>query len=297
MVKAAQLAEAGGFDSVWVNDHVVVPTTSQSAEAGDRQAQYLDRRRQKILEPLILLSFLAAATNEIRLGTSVYALALRNAVVAAKQISTLDHLSRGRVTLGVGVGWMEGEFDAIGIPFKERGIRTNEALEVLKTLWTAERPEFHGRNYNFSDIEFHPRPLQQPHPPLWIGGRTLIGARRAARFGDAWHPSHLTCREITEWGPRLATLCEQHGRAMNSVQITTRRRLIPFVAPAACPDERRTLQGSADEIADELQQLAAAGVTDVVVEFAATTESELLEAIDWTGREVLTKGPFKRSRL
>lgn len=183
LVKAARLAEARGFASVWVNDHLVVPTVPKATEAGDRQAQYLDRRRQKIQETLMLLAYLAAETKRVRLGTSVFALALRNPIVAAKQIATLDQLSGGRVTVGVGVGWMEGEFAALGVPFTEREARTDEALRILKTLWSSERPEFHGTYHSFRDIAFHPRPIQQPHPPLWIrwtneGGSSTCGENR-----------------------------------------------------------------------------------------------------------------------
>lgn len=290
MVEVAERAERGGFDSVWVNDHVVVPR-ERVAAAGDRQHQYVDRAAQKIFEPLVLLSYLAARTERVALGTSVFVLALRNPVVAAKQVATLDVLSGGRAILGVGVGWMEAEFAALGVPWRERGRRTDVGLRVATALWrgdpSVDDVDLGPLALDLDGVVFNPLPDQQPRPPVWIGGRTEIAARRAARSGDAWHPSHLTLPELAAARSLLDGLCEQAGRSTGSVGLTTRRRVLPLVEPTEPPEERRTLQGTAAEIVADLTALAAAGVDHIVLELAATTAVELGEQVDWLATEVL----------
>jgi probable F420-dependent oxidoreductase len=285
MVAVAQQAEGCGFDSLWVNDHIVVPAADVDG-AGDRQAQYLDRRGQMILEPTVLLSYLAACTERITLGTSVFVLALRNPVVAAKQIATLDVMSGGRVVLGVGVGWLEAEFNAVGVPWTERGHRTDLALRVAKALWGEDPLEDTGR-YDLGGVVFNPRPHQAPHPPIWIGGRTAVGARRAVALGDAWHPSHLTLDELRGARTRLDALCEEAGRPASDVELTTRRRVLPRGATADPLVERRTLGGRGPEIAQDLAAMADTGVSHVVLELEATSPSELLDRIGWLSAEVL----------
>ncbi len=287
MVTVGRLAEHVGFDSLWVNDHIVIPAEPGPSGTGDQQPQYLDRWRQNILEPLVLLAYLAAETERVFLGTSVYVLALRNPLVAAKQVATLDQVSGGRVILGVGVGWMEAEYNALGVPWRERGSRTDEGLRILKTLWGCDHPSIHGRHHDFAEVQFLPKPVQQPHPPLWIGGRSQASVRRAVELGDAWHPSHFTFEEFRQWVPRLRERCERTGRAPDSVQLTTRRRLMPECRSSDPPEKRRVLQGSAAEVADDVRQLAVLGVAHLVIEFEATTQSQLLETVEWAGREVL----------
>ena len=289
VVEVARRAEALGFDSIWVNDHVVVPTEEVTTGADDRQAQYLDRGTQKILEPVVLLSFLAARTERIKLGTSVFVLALRNPVIAAKQVATLDVLSAGRVVLGVGVGWMEAEFNALGVPWRHRGRRTDTGLEIARALWQGETITDPIDGHDLANVAFNPLPQQRPHPPIWIGGRTEIGARRAARVGDAWHPSHLTLAELRSWRPRLDALCEEAGRSAADVDITTRRRVTPGAAPTEAPAERRALQGRAADMVEDLEALADLGIAHIILEVDASGASELYDQIDWLGEEVLRR--------
>jgi probable F420-dependent oxidoreductase len=272
MTAVARRAEELGFDSVWVNDHVVMPS-APSTGAADYAARYGEERGQMLYEPLITLAYLAAATARIRLGTSVYLLPLRHPVLSAKQVVSLDVLSGGRAIFGVGVGWLEAEFAAVDVPFKQRGTRTDEALRILKALC--------------EDPDFLPKPVQRPHPPVWVGGRSEAALRRASRFGDAWHPSHLTCDELRRWIPELRLQCEGAGRAPGDVAVTSRRRLLR--AEEAGAEQDRVLQGSPDQIAATIAELADVGLTHLIVEIPGATEPELLENLDWFGREVVAR--------
>jgi probable F420-dependent oxidoreductase len=267
----ARMADELGFDSVWCNDHLAIPTASgDGATEPAYAAAYGEQRGQRIYEPLIVLAYLAAVTRRVLLGTSVYLLPLRNPLLAARQAVSLDRLSDGRLVLGVGAGWLESEFDAVGVPYRQRGRRTDEAIAMLKSLCGADGGAF------------LPRPVQRPHPPLWIGGRSEAALRRAARAGDAWHPSHLTVDELRRQIPALHAECERAGRPADEVAVTTRRKLV-----RAPTDDARVLQGDAGAIAATVAELEQVGVSHLVVEIPGSSEGELLENLDWFGREVL----------
>jgi len=267
----ARMADELGFDSVWCNDHLAMPTASgDGATEPAYAAAYGEQRGQRIYEPLIVLAYLAAVTRRVLLGTSVYLLPLRNPLLAARQAVSLDGLSAGRLVLGVGAGWLESEFDAVGVPYRQRGRRTDEAIAMLKSLCGADGGGF------------LPKPVQQPHPPLWIGGRSEAALRRAARAGDAWHPSHLTVDELRRQIPALHAECERAGRPADEVAVTTRRKLV-----RAPTDDARVLQGDAGAIAATVAELEQVGVSHLVIEIPGASEGELLENLDWFGREVL----------
>jgi len=268
-------AEDLGFDSVWCNDHIAIPGAQDGGGAEPAYAAaYGEDRGQHIYEPLIVLAYLAAVTHRVLLGTSVYLLPLRHPLLAARQAVSLDRLSDGRLVLGVGVGWLESEFTALGVPYRERGRRTDEAIAVLKTVCGA-----HGAG-------FLPKPVQRPHPPLWIGGRSDAAVRRAARAGDAWHPSHLTLDELRRRIPELHAECERAGRSADAVKVTTRRKLV-LSPPPNDADPERVLQGDPGAIAATVAQLEEVGVAHLIVEVPGSTEGELLENLDWFGRDVL----------
>jgi probable F420-dependent oxidoreductase len=278
-----RMADELGFDSIWCNDHLAIPRERDrgGAEPG-YAAAYGEQRGQHIYEPLIVLAYLAAVTRRVTLGTSVYLLPLRNPLLAAKQAVTLDRLSDGRLVLGVGVGWLESEFAALGVPYRERGRRADEAIALLKAACGPD------------DVEFLPKPVQQPHPPLWIGGRSDAAVRRAARTGDAWHPSHLTVDELRRQIPALHAECDRAGRSADDVAVTTRRKLVLAPSPAdadadADADAGRVLQGDAGAIAATVAELERTGVAHLIVEIPGASEGELLEHLDWFGREVLAE--------
>ena len=205
------LAEELGYASVWVMDHLF--NNGYIRERLDNRPYY---------HPLATLSYLAATTQRVLLGTSVLVLPYHNPVALAKYTATLDQMSGGRVTLGVGVGAMPEEFAALGIPMAERGSRTDESIRLLKELWTREAPSYHSRRWRFSDLRFSPKPAQQPHIPLWIGGASPGAQRRAARLGDGWHPSGLTPEEYAAGRQQVRDLAQAAGRNPDSLTMSAR---------------------------------------------------------------------------
>jgi probable F420-dependent oxidoreductase len=184
----AQAAEELGYDSVWVSDHVVIPERIASAYPYSPDGAFHSGPRTPVLEPLSSLAYLAGQTRRIRLGTHVLILPYRNPVLTAKMATTIDNLSGGRLDLGVGVGWMQEEFDALGQAeyYERRGAVSDEQMRVLRTLWTEDVPRFSGDFYRFEPLGARPHPVQKPHPPIWIGGHTPAALRRVGRYGDAW---------------------------------------------------------------------------------------------------------------
>ena len=182
----AEGAEERGIGTIWVGEHVVL------FGEYDSQYPYADDGRipappgSGLLEPMVTLTYLAARTTTVRLGTAMLLLPQRNPVYTAKEVSTLDWLSGGRVDLGIGVGWLKEEFDALNVPWEHRGRRTDEYLQVLRTLWLDETSSFHGDVYDLPACEMYPKPVQQP-PPVHVGGETKAALRRVARHGQGWH--------------------------------------------------------------------------------------------------------------
>ncbi len=193
-----QTAEAVGFASLWASEHVVFfedfePTYPYSD--GGRPPMATDTA---MVEPLNLLSFIAAKTRHVRLGTGVFLLPQRNPVYTAKETSTVDLLSGGRLDFGIGVGWLREEFEAVNVPFEERGARCDEYIEILKRLWTQDVAEYSGRFYQLAPCIQQPHPVQKPHPPILIGGTSAPAIRRAALLGDGWVAINLSPEETAE---------------------------------------------------------------------------------------------------
>lgn len=179
MLRVAEAAEQAGLESVWTGEHVVLPDPRVAPSPSAPQTPFLD--------PLVALSHIAAHTDRLRLGTGVIILPQRNPVVLAKELASLDVVSKGRLIFGLGAGYLEPEFRAVGAPFEERGAVTDESIDVLKALWTMKKPSHRGRFFSFADIDAQPRPVQKPHPPIVVGGMSRRGARRAVRYGDGWY--------------------------------------------------------------------------------------------------------------
>lgn len=202
-------AEELGFESIWVGDHLVFPEVMPST---DPSPSGIHESSQPWLDPLITLTYLAAATKRVRLATDVYVLPLRNPFVTAKTVATLDILSQGRVTLGVGVGWCEPEFRAVGEDFHTRGHRCEEIMDILEILWTrdpGEALQFHGRYYSFESVRFEPKPLQKPRPPIHYGGFSSIANRRAAKRCDGFVAA---ARSFEETSHQFAEIQEYRRR-------------------------------------------------------------------------------------
>jgi probable F420-dependent oxidoreductase len=269
LTRMALKAEELGFDSVWVTDHIIVPHVIP-----DRPDIVY---RHNMLEPLVLLAHLGAITRKVSIGTSVVILPYRNPVILAKMVATADVLSQGRVIFGAAVGWMEGEFKALNVPFANRGQLSDEYLELLKELWSTPTPTFQGKHFQFSDVSFSPMPVQRPHPPIWIGGRTRRAVRRAVRHGDCWHPTQMKPKELSGHAAYMRRYSASVGRE-TPPQLSFRGNLSFSSAKAGV--ERPPLSGTVEDIISDLQEYAEAGVGHVIMEISGESFDDKFKAMD-----------------
>jgi probable F420-dependent oxidoreductase len=286
----AQQAEAAGFDSIWIADHVVIPRQVAPAYPYAPDGASPFDPDQPFFEPLSVLNFLAGCTSRVRLGLHVLIVPYRHPVLTAKMLATLDVLSGGRLMLGAGVGWLAEEFMALGSPpYAERGAVTDEYLRLFKVLWTEAHPHFEGKYVQVADIGFQPKPIQKPHPPIWIGGHSGPALRRAAELGDGWAPIGLRPPPLLEPPEmaaklaRLRTLLHQAGRAEDALTISL---AVPISFTETVGSARPMLSGSAEQIADDLRQYQALGVQHFNLNLPGRG-SEKREAIDRFAREVI----------
>jgi probable F420-dependent oxidoreductase len=205
------LAEALGYDSVWVMDHLL--NSGYIRERLDDKPYY---------HPLATLSYLAATTKRVKLGTSVLVLPYHNPVELAKYVATLDQMSSGRVILGVGAGAMTEEFEALGVPFRQRGALTNECMAIMKELWTNPDPHYRSQRWNLVGFKFAPKPVQQPAIPLWVGGSSPGALRRAATLGDGWHPTGMSAEEFRAGREEVRKLAVAAGRDPEALAMSMR---------------------------------------------------------------------------
>jgi probable F420-dependent oxidoreductase len=258
-------AEQLGYESVWVSDHVVVPRAN------------IVNFGETIFDPLVTLAVVAGATTRVRLGTTVLIVPYRNAVVTAKMIASLDALSGGRVVFGIGAGWVAAESAMLGVPFAERGAMTDEYLEAMQELWTSREPTFAGKYTQFSGLVFEPKPVQRPHPPIWVGGHSRAALRRTARFGAAWHPINRAPAELRAGRAEIARLCGERGRA-EAPALTLRndvRLLRPGESAPASAHAGRAIAGEPAAVIDQIRELADCGVEHLVLEFLAPDGRDL----------------------
>ena len=280
----ARSAEQAGFDSVWVSDHIILPRQVESfyPYAADGVATF--RPDEPYYEPLAALNFLAGCTERVRLGTHVLILPYRNPVLTAKILSTLDVLSGGRVILGAGVGWMEEEFQALGLDtYHERGAVTDEYIQLYKELWTNDRPEFEGKYYQLSGAGFQPKPVQKPHIPIWIGGHTGPAIRRAAKYGDGWMPIGLrppAILEPEEFGGMVARLRRQTVRAGREEDAVALCFSTNIAFDDASSPDRRMMTGVPEQIAADLRQYQDLGVRNFILSIPGDSASEMQENMD-----------------
>jgi probable F420-dependent oxidoreductase len=208
-----------GIHSIWLGEHVVIFPEYQSSYPGSRDGKFRFPAGSGLLDMVSALSFLAACTERVRLGTGICILPQNNPVYVAKEYATVDFLSRGRLDFGVGVGWSWEEFEACGVPFAERGARCDEYLEVIRRLWCDEVSSFSGRFYELRDCMLHPKPVQQPMVPITVGGHSDAALRRAARVGSGWYGVNLSPAETATIVGRLGDHLEAAGRPRDDLRI------------------------------------------------------------------------------
>ena len=280
-----QRGEALGFHSVMIADHVVFPTaiaskypyTVSGAFPGGGDA----------LEQLTLMAFVAGRTRTLRLVTSVMILPYRNPVLTAKMLATIDVLSRGRVTVGVGVGWLREEFEALDAPdFERRGAASDEYIRIFKTLWTQDPASLDGEFYRFEALRCVPQSVQKPHPPIWIGGHSAPALRRAARYGDGWHPVGanpavpLRPSELRASLDQLFRLTEAAGRNPSALTISFKAPVYDTSVTTLTGSERRPFSGTSQQIADDIGAYEKAGVSELVFDFRSERLDDALERME-----------------
>jgi probable F420-dependent oxidoreductase len=269
ILEISALAEDLRYDSLWVSDHIIIPNSHEGFG-------------ETFFDPLITLAYVAAITKTIELGTSVIILPYRNPIVLAKMVSTLDSLSRGRVILGVGAGWLEVEFEALGVSFENRGAITDEYIEIIKELWTSETPHYNGKYLEFSDLKFSPKPQRKPHPPIWVGGGSKRAIERAVRYGDGWHPVGYTPSDIREKADYLNSLLSAAKR--DDFVISLRRNLEIDEDKEFKADD--TLRGGREKIVEGIREYRAAGVTHLMLYILASNFKGILKTLEVFAREI-----------
>ena len=276
----AQAAEALGYHSVWVGDHLVLPRAQRERYPFNPAGQFPVPVDRPWLDPFTLLAFLAGQTARVGLGISVCILPYRHPIENAKMAADIDYLSGGRFLLGAGAGWWAEEFEALGVPFHERGARTDEQLEAILALWTQPSPRFAGRFYRFEPVALEPKPLRQPRPPIWVGGNALAAARRAGRYADAWHPAIFgVSPEQAAAGLAAARgAARDAGRDPSALTLTI---WAPVELDGAAPDksawERGAIAGSPADIVATLNAYAGAGATAAVLVLGGSPSRRLAD--------------------
>jgi probable F420-dependent oxidoreductase len=258
MISIARAAEVAGLESVWTGEHVVLPDPRVAPSPSDPQTPLLD--------PAVALSHIAAHTAELRLGTGVIILPQRNPVVLAKELASVDVVSKGRLIFGLGAGYLEPEFRALGAPFEDRGAVTDEAIEAIKALWTMKKPAYKGRFFSFDGIDAQPRPVQKPHPPIVVGGMSRNGARRAARYGNGWYGF------LTDYDATTRSLQWIQGYIANG----ERPAELGEIEISVTPPNRLT-----QEVVDRYEEI---GVHRLIPLSNATTLDEVLGFVDEIGK-------------
>ena len=291
-----QRGEALGFHSVVVADHIVFPTVIRSSYPYTVSGEFPGEG--DALELLPLMAFVAGVTSRLRIVSSVMIVPYRNPVVTAKMLATIDVLSRGRVTVGVGVGWLREEFEAVGAAsFERRGAVTDEYVRIFKTLWTKSPASYAGEFYQFDSLRCLPQPLQKPHPPIWIGGYSAVALRRVARLGDGWHPVGanpavpLRPAELRASLDELRRLTAAEGRDFSRLTISFKAPVYDASADAATlPDGgRRPFSGSPAQIGEDIAAYGALGVSELIFDFRSPTAAEVIGRMERFAGEVLAR--------
>lgn len=274
-VEVAKVAERLGYDSVWLADHVVTPPTFASAYGPG------------FMDPFVLMGYLASVTERVDIGTAVIVVPSRNPLAVASMLATADKLSGGRIIFGAGAGWDREEFEALGVPFEERGAMTDEYLAIMRALWTEEAPAFDGRYFRFANAVMAPKPVRPEGVRVWIGGNAPAAQRRAVRSGDAWHPSNASRTERESGIVRIRELCEASGRAAPPAMTL---RLDIRLALGNRPDTPRPwcIRGKPAEVAERIgTDYAGLGLEHLGVDMANPTWEQMVESIDAFARDVI----------
>lgn len=263
-------AEERGFDSIWVAEHVVLFDEYSSTYPYAQDGKIPVGSDTGFLDPLMSLAYLAACTKRIRLGTGICLVPQRNPVYTAKEAATIDWMSNGRLDLGIGVGWLAEEYEALGVPFERRGARCRAYVDVMSTLWCDDVSEYDGEFYTLPPTRQFPKPVQKPHPPIHFGGESDAALRRVADIGQGWYGFGLDAEQVRERIARLETMLAKRGRRREDVQIS----ICPYMRPVT------------DDLISGYRD---AGVDQVILVAAAMTTDDLMTTLDGLAETVLAK--------
>ena len=252
LAEVGREAEARGVHRIWVGEHVVTFDSYASQYPYSADGKVPLPGGTGLLEPFTTLSFLAAVTSTVRLGTAMCLLPQRNPVYTAKEVATLDWLSKGRTDLGVGVGWLREEFDAVAVPWAQRGRRTDEYLKVLRALWCDDPSSFSGAFYELAPCTFYPKPVQSPFPPVHIGGESDAALRHTARVGQGWHSFNRPPDTLAPALARLDAFLEEAGRTRADITVT----VCPYFQGLSPESTERYGEAGADAVAALLLPLS-----------------------------------------
>jgi probable F420-dependent oxidoreductase len=292
----AERAERLGFGFISVNDHIVIPGDIASRYPYSEEGQWPGRTAGECLDQLAALAFLAGRTERIRLLTSVMVVPQRHPVLTAKMLATVDVLSGGRLIVGCGVGWLKEEFEAVGAPpFGERGQVTDEYLEAFKVLWTQDAPTFSGKHVSFDNLMFAPKPVQKPHPPLWIGGESPAALKRTVRVGDGWYPASNNPQFRLDTPARLGAAVGELGRVAEAAGRDPGGIDVAYIvlwpldwtAQKMADGGRRLLTGRSEDMAGDIAALEAAGVRHICLTFQTPYIPQTLERMQRFADEVM----------
>ena len=261
--------EERGFESIWVAEHVVLFDEYESQYPYSPDGRFPGGADSGLLEPLTALTYLAAVTDRVRLGTGICLVPQRNPVYTAKQVVDLDVLSGGRVDFGIGVGWLREEFEAVAAPFERRGRRTDEYLQVMRSLWCDDVSSFSGETYELPRCRMYPKPVQQPHPPIHVGGESDAALRRVARFGQGWYSFNRLPEDLAEPLGRLDKLLADEGRKRSELTLT--------VCPYFNPTTPEMIEAYAEAGVDRLVVLLLAFDRDTMLAMADQLAADVVE--------------------
>ena len=288
VLQIARAADRAGLHSVWGTDHVVFPKNRKTPYPYQRSTtEILFSPGVDWLDPVATMGVVAGATERVVIGTAVLVLPYRSPVVLANELSTLDRLSEGRIILGIGAGWMNEEFEAVGVPPVERGPRTDEYIKVLKTLWSSKGyVSFEGRFVQLHDVTLAAKPHRRGGPPIFVGGNSKPALRRAGSLADGWLGMEIFVDEIADARAALDKAAADAGRDPSTIEMAVRRGLLPPFEVSNMLPERQAIAGSAREVADELLRYQDEGVSTAVLDLAMFP-AEAVASIDWLASDVL----------
>ncbi len=287
IVRVGQRAEALGYDTVWVTERLLYPLKPQTPYGGSPDGSLPDAYKV-VFDPLETLTWVAAQTKRIAVGTSVLDMPYYNPVMLARSLTTLDVLSGGRLRVGLGQGWSKDEYDAAGIVPRGLGKRADEFIQVLKTIWTSDPVEFHGRYFQIPRSIIQPKPLQKPHPPIYLAAYSPSALKRAATLANGWNPAGVPLDGMTQMMAGLKDMAKAAGKDPASVELMVRANL--SIAQAPLGKDRGIFSGTLEEIKADIAAVRTLGASEVFFDAAFSpgvrTENDYLRILEEIRRVV-----------